>query len=198
MALLIESRGAARARARHIVGTCLVGVALLLGWGRGLLGQTARASEYQVKAVLLFKVAQFVDWPAGAFADSAAPFVIGVLGDDPFGPYLDDAIRGETVGGRPLEVRRYHRVEDIRACHILFISASEAGRLDAIVRDLKDRAVLTVGDEPGTAQRGAMIRLIADRSRIRVRINLQATEAAQLRVSSKLLRVAEIVTPGKP
>ena len=67
--------------------------------------EAARASEYQVKAVFLFNFAQFVDWPASAFPDATAPLVIGVLGDDPFGPYLDETVRGETVRGRPLETR---------------------------------------------------------------------------------------------
>ena len=74
----------------------------LVSSGLGLAAQTPRASEYQIKAVFLFNFAQFVDWPPGAFPDSTAPLVIGVLGDDPFGPYLDETVRGETVRGRPL------------------------------------------------------------------------------------------------
>ena len=91
------------------------------GGGGGLAAQTGPATEYRVKAVFLFNFAQFVDWPADAFADSAAPFVIGVLGSDPFGELLDQTVLGEQLRGRPFEVRRYHTVDEITACHILFI-----------------------------------------------------------------------------
>ena len=169
----------------------------LVSSGLGLAAQTPRASEYQIKAVFLFNFAQFVDWPPGAFPDSTAPLVIGVLGDDPFGPYLDETVRGETVRGRPLEIHRYQKIEDIKACHILFISASEESRLESILGNLKDRAILTVGDGAGFARRGGMIRFMSEKSKIRVRINLAAAEAAKLMISSKLLRAAEVITPGK-
>jgi hypothetical protein len=155
---------------------------------------SARTREYQIKAVFLFNFAQFVDWPPAAFADAQAPLVIGVLGEDPFGAFLDEAIQGEKIGQRPLVVHRYQRVEDIGACHILFISRSEAGRLEGIVARLKDRSTLTVSDIDGPANRGVMIRFLNENNRIRLRINLRAAKFAGLTISSKLLRPAEIVT----
>ena len=186
-----------RASAGGVIRACLVASTLLLS-GPSLAAQAARASEYQVKAVFLFNFAQFVDWPASAFPDSTAPLVIGVLGDDPFGPYLDETVRGETVRGRPLQIRRYRKIEDIGICHILFVSPSEESRLEDVLANLKHRAILTVGDGAGFAQRGGMIRFVWERNKIRMRINVAAAEAAQLTISSKLLRAADIVTPGKP
>lgn len=155
--------------------------------------QTVRASEYQIKAVFLFNFAQFVDWPPAAVPDSQAPLVIGILGNDPFGGLLDATVRGEHRGARPYEIRRYQRVEDIRACDILFISDSERDRMPEILASLKSRPILTVSDGAGFAERGGMIHFIAERSRIRLKINLPAAEAAGLTISSKLLRAAEIV-----
>ena len=191
------SRGA-RGRVRGVIRAYLLGGIALLPWGPRVGAQAARPSEYQLKAVFLFNFAQFVDWPAGAFPDSTAPLVIGVLGDDPFGPYLDETVRGETVRGRPFEVRRYQKIEDIRTCHILFVSPSEESRLEDILANLKHRAILTVGDGEGFAKRGGMIRFVSERNKVRMRINVAAVEAAQLTISSKLLRAAEIVTSGKP
>ena len=165
--------------------------------GRELEAQAVRASEYQVKAVFLFNFAQFVDWPADAFADSTAPLVIGVLGADPFGGALDRTVRDERLAGRPFEVRRYQSVEEITTCHILFISRSQGSRPEAILAGLKRRPILTVSDADRFAERGGMIRFVSDRNRIRLQLNLAAAEAAQLTISSKLLRVAEIVPrPG--
>ncbi len=90
--------------------------------------QTQIAREYQVKAVFLFNFSQFVEWPAQSFQDTNA-LVIGILGDDPFGAYLDEAVRGEEVNGHPLVVNRYKHIDDVKACHILFINAAETHQL---------------------------------------------------------------------
>jgi hypothetical protein len=153
----------------------------------------AASKEYQIKAAFLFNFAQFVDWPAGAFAGSQAPLVIGVLGEDPFGSYLDDLVRGEKIGAHSLEVQRFRRVEDIRTCHILFISRSEEHQVDHILGSLKNRHVLTVSDIDNFAHRGGVIGFFTANNKIRFKINVAAARTANITVSSKLLRVAEIV-----
>ena len=82
--------------------------ALLLVCAARLGAQTAKASEAQVKAVFLFNFAQFVDWPPEAVPDSQAPLIIGILGEDPFGDFLDATVRGERRGARPFEIGRAH------------------------------------------------------------------------------------------
>jgi len=175
----------------------LVLSALLLSGGLGLSAQAEAPPEYQLKAVFLFNFAQFVDWPPEAFPESKTPIVIGILGEDPFGAYLDETVRDEKVNHRPLTVQRYRRVEEIEACHILFISRSEADRLGQILASLKDRNMLTVGDADGFTERGGMVRFVIEKNKIRLRINLKAAKAARLTISSKLLRPAEIVPAGR-
>jgi hypothetical protein len=150
--------------------------------------------EYQVKAVFLFNFSRFVEWPADAFPNPDSPLIIGVLGQDPFGPALDETVAGERTGSHELQVRRWQRVEDIDTCHILFIGRSQAAGLDEILAHLKDRNILTVSDADGSAQRGVMIRLVTESNRIRLQINLEAARAAGLVISSKLLRPAIIVS----
>ena len=176
----------------------ILGSALGLVPPSGLAAQAARPSEYQVKAVFLFNFAQFVDWPPDAVPDSQAPFIIGVLGSDPFGDLLDATVRGEHRGGRSFVVRRYQRIEDVKTCDILFISRPDAERLQGLLADLKARPILTVSDADGFAEHGGMIGFVTDRNRIRVKINLAVAQAAHLTISSKLLRVAEIVNPPGP
>lgn len=171
--------------------TCFMSVACLLAGSITLPAQNAPSPEYQVKAVFLFNLAQFVEWSPKAFSDPRSPLVIGVLGEDPFGSYLDETLRGETVRNRPLVLQRYRRVSEIRVCHVLFISRSENDRLEQIFAALRGRAVLTVGDAEDFVTRGGMIRLVKEKSKIRIRINLDAVRAAGLTISSKLLRLAE-------
>jgi len=150
--------------------------------------------EYPLKAVFLFNFAQFTDWPTNAFDAPDSPFVIGVLGDDPFGALLDDAVRDEAVNGRTFVVERYQRVEVIKTCHILFISQSETQRLDKIVNSLKGKPILTVSEIDDSAYRGVCVRFITENNKIRLRINTDALQAANLTMSSKLLRVAEVIS----
>jgi hypothetical protein len=156
--------------------------------------------EYDLKATFLYHLAQFVEWPPEAFPTEDTPLVIGVLGTDPFGKILTEIVEGEVVKNRNLKVSRYSSMEEVKLCHILFISQSEAGRLDQIFSSLKERNILTVGDSEGFAQRGGIVRFLTEKNKIRLRINLDAAKAAKLTISSKLLRAAELVgaKAGKP
>jgi YfiR/HmsC-like len=153
----------------------------------------APPSEYQVKAVFLFNFAQFVEWPPGAFPDPRAPFVIGILGKDSFGPELDAVVRGETVGRRSLVIERYSNISEVHNCNILFIGRTAMGELPHILEVLKGRSILTVTDAEDGDPSGVMIRLVTRSSRIRLRIDVGAARAGNLLISSKLLRPAEIV-----
>lgn len=156
-------------------------------------GQSAPSREYQIKAVFLFNFTQFVDWPRAAFPEDSSPLVIGVLGDDPFGSYLDDIVRGEQVNSRRLTVRRYRRPEDVRSCQVLFISRSANRDLEKALAALRGTDVLTVGDADAFAVRGGMIQFAMEDGKIRLKINVDAAKASNLIISSKLLRSAEIV-----
>jgi len=180
-----------------VIRGILTGLAILgVCWGFPLWGQVV-SREYQLKAVFLCRFTQFTEWPQAAFPTADAPIVIGILGKDPFGEYLDSAVRNERVHNRPLTIQRYQRSEDAKNCHLVFISASEGGQLQKCLVDLKGRSILTVGEMEGFALRGGMIELFTERNRVRFRVNLVAAKAANLRISSKLLELAEVVNVKK-
>jgi hypothetical protein len=150
-------------------------------------------SEYQVKAVFLFNFTQFVDWPAQTFADARVPFVIGVLGRDPFGSALDEAVRGETVNGRPLVVERYRSVTELKPCQILFIDRSAGAEVNKVLESVGHQGTLTVSDSDAQAPPEVIIRFLSEGKKIRLRINVDSARDAGLTISSKLLRPAEVV-----
>ena len=170
---------------------------LSLFLGLSLPAWATTSKEYQVKAVFLFNFAQFVEWPIQAFPEAKTPLVIGVLGEDPFGDYLDELVRGESVNSRTLVVKRYSRVEDVGTCHVLFISQSETRNSQKIFAGLNGRNILTVGDLENFVPSGGMIGFASDKGKVRLRINVETAESSGLKISSKLLRSAEIVTSGK-
>ncbi len=153
----------------------------------------AAPSEYRVKAVFLFNFAQFVEWPPGAYKGPATPFVIGILGEDPFGSDLDSIVRGERIDQHPMVVERYRAIDEVHDCNILYISRTEIVHLPAILAALKGRSVLTVSDVEPADLSGVMIRLVNRSSHIRLQIDVGAAKAGNLTISSKLLRPAEIV-----
>ena len=183
----------ARPRGRIALSLALSVAALCAGAPADAAPTTGRTHEYNLKSVFLFQFANFVTWPAGAFRDESTPITIGILGDDPFGAAIDEVVSGESVGTRRLEVRRYQSIDQVERCHILFVSASEADHLPAILASLRGRNVLTVGDTKDFVAQGGVVGFTVGRNRLKLRVNLAAADSAQLTISSKLLRQADVV-----
>ena len=171
----------------------MTGAALALA----LPSAAQRPREYQVKAAYLYGFGRFVEWPATARIAADGAFVLCVLGDDPFGSLLDQAVEGGLMKNQPVSVRRIGRVEDGGGCDTLFVSASERPRLPRILELLDRRPVLTVGDSPEFAERGGMIGFSVEGSRVRFTVNLEAAQNAGLMLQSELLRVAAAVLRGR-
>lgn len=185
-----------RARTAAILAAGLLWL-LLSPPGPALAAEARPEPEYQLKAVFLFNFAQFVEWPARSFRGTDAPLIIGVSGTDPFGAYLDHLVTGERVGTHPLVVRRYRSGEDPTDCHILFVAASETAALGPTIAGLNGRSILTVSDIETFTREGGMVRFVTEGGKIRLRINVEAAKAVDLRISSKILRPATVVTREK-
>lgn len=167
---------------------------LAAGWGGGQEMAAAQpARELDIKAAMVFNFAQFARWPESAFPSTNAPFVIGIIGADPFGARMDELVKGETIHGRPMAVRRFSNIAEVTQSQILFVSASEASNWPKIRGELGKAPVLTVSDMEKFATRGGMIRLVMEQNRVRFRINARVAEECGLELSSKLLRLAEII-----
>ncbi len=173
--------------------------ALLISWSVAFaefIGEPPQkrpaSDETEVKAVFLFNFAQFVEWPSSKLpADSA--IVIGVLGKDPFGKYLDETVANEIVNGHPLKIERYANMKHIGKCHILFINPGRSIKVDDVINRLKGKNILTVSDETGFSKQGGMIHFVTESNRIKLRVNLGSVKESEISVSSKLLSLAEIV-----
>ncbi|MEO6094931.1 MAG: YfiR family protein [Fibrobacteria bacterium] len=153
--------------------------------------------EYQVKAVFLFNFTQFTDWPAGTFGGRDSALVIGILGSDPFGPVLDEVVSGERFQDRPIAIKRYARTEDISGCRILFIGGIDPGEAKKAFVHCKKHRILSVGESEKFAGAGGMIQFLTQHGRIRLRIDMEPVRAAGLSLSSKLLRLAEVLSATK-
>ena len=148
-------------------------------------------SEYALKSVFLFQFCRFMEWPDTAFSSPDQPLTIGIIGEDPFGPLLREAIAGEKYHDRPIQVEHYRTARDIRRCQLLFVSRSESGRTPEIVASVSGSSVVTIGETPQFIEQGGMIALTADRSHVKLVMNLPVLRSTNVQVSSKLLRIAD-------
>lgn len=152
------------------------------------------SKEYQVKAVFLYNFTQFVQWPTSAFPSEDFPMIIGILGVDPFGSYIDDLTKGELVGTHPVTVVRYRSAQEISECHILYVNLKDKDGIRRALADLKVKPVLTVSDADSFTRNGGIIKFMNEFGRIRLQINTDIATGAELVISSKLLRLSEIVS----
>ena len=164
-------------------------VLLLLSSARA---ETPPQAEYRVKAAFLYTFAKFVTWPQHSGADTSDTMHICVLGKDPFGDAFE-TVFARTTTPRRVEVTRHRSASGTTACDVVFISASERERLPRILRHFGNRAVLTVSDMEGFADSGGMINFVIRNNRVGFRINLDAAERSGLKLSSKLLRLADVI-----
>lgn len=159
---------------------------------RHVSAQSPGHDEYLVKAAFLYSFAKFVEWPPQVFMTADTPITLCIYGTDPFGDALK-SIRGKSVKSRALMIKRAARGENLEACHILFISASEQVRLSQLIRHLNGSHVLTIGDMDRFAHAGGIINLVKVQNKVRFEINLDAAQRAGLKISSQLLKLATLV-----
>lgn len=166
---------------------------------KGAPGEVANrprvSREYLIKAAIIYNLAKFTTWPTTAFADADAPVRLCVIGHDPFAAALE-SIDAKPIGDRRLNAVLIEDLEYASACHILFISPSEKDRLAEILNAVANQPLLTVADMQDFALSGGIVGLTELDGRSRLRVNVAAADKAGLRLSSKLLRLAEVVNPA--
>jgi hypothetical protein len=175
------------------VSVCAVAVFAGLASGQG----GNKLTDSQRKALILYNFAKFTEWPKSAFADDNTPFVIGVLGKDPFGKDID-ILQSKTIKGRKLEVRHFSSVEELKECHLLFICASETQDLPRILKRLGTSSILTTAEVRGFIEQEGIINLVPERQpngteTVGFEVNLLAAEKAKLKLDTQLLKLAKKV-----
>jgi hypothetical protein len=142
---------------------------------------------------MLYNLTNFVEWPNSAYEDRLAPVSLCILGQDPLASSLVSTIHNETNNGRPVAIRQLPSDKEIRGCQILYISLSERKITAHIFSTLNGSCILTVGEMTQFAARGGIIQFSMEDQHVRFDINLEAASRAGLKISSKLLALAQIV-----
>ena len=149
--------------------------------------------HYEVKAALLHSFTKFIAWPPQAFASPDAPFVIGLLGKDPFGTRIDAVLEAKTAQGRRIEIRRLTLEQEAAECHILFLGPMDRTLEFAILKRFRTSPILTLGESDDFWLHNGAIQFIRYKNRVHFRIDLDATDLAGLKIDPNLLKVAREV-----
>lgn len=159
--------------------------------GSGASAQTAPSalSESQLKASLVLNFARYMEWPEAAFLTPTEPLQLCLLGRDTLGGALS-ALESKQVNNRPVRARIAMTIDEVRGCHVVFISDSEERRIVPLLRGLAERPVLTVSDISGFAEAGGGIGIVQGDTRLQFDVNRRALEQAKLKASSQLLKLA--------
>lgn len=176
------NRATFRRRSRPLYAMAFAGALIMSP--SAAMAQT-RSLEVVVKANYLYKLAPFVEWPPRSFANADSPFNICVLGEDPFGAVLDEAVRGQQVDGRAIVIRRAPTAEPGLTCHLVFAGRSTTQTTAEMLSVVTRQPVLTVTDRSRGVS-GGMIQFVLNEGRVRFEVDAVAAAASGVTISSKL------------
>ena len=149
--------------------------------------------EYKLKAAVLLNILKFVDWPTAAFLSQDTPLLIGVLGTDPFGPFMEEALGGRKIKGRSVQIKRSNELTDLKDCHVLFISDSKKRTLPTILDEVHGKPILLVSDMDQFVQDGGMVSIVREGDKIQFDVNQTAYKTSDFTISAQLLKLARNV-----
>lgn len=169
-----------------------LGVWITLLAGTPAAAADPAASEYAVKAAIVHKIAKFVTWPESDTGSRGNTLSICLPEQDPIGPAIE-ALSGEVVQGRLIEVRKLNEVETPTIdCKILYLSRPSSDQYRSLINHVADAPVLTIGDSQDFASSGGIILLEIKKEQIHFAINVGASQRAGLEISAHLLQLAKI------
>lgn len=151
-----------------------------------------KLGEYEVKAGFLYNFINFIKWPEET-PDNTDAFVLAVSGARSPVKTIANALAGETIHGRPIKVIAVDELFRASEAQMIFILASSPLEPEKILLHLKGKPIITVGEVADFAQQGGMINFITQANKIRFEINQKTAQAAGLKISSQLLKLAILV-----
>jgi hypothetical protein len=184
---VLESQVRHGRQARRFAAAVLTLIALT-----GVPASSQSSSAAGLKGAYLVNFTQFVEWPADAIP-GGAPLALCVVNDSAVADALEQTIKGRTVNGHALILRRLKAGEPLPTCHVLYLAGSDLKRPADVIETLNGKLVLTVSDASRFSRTGGMVELFLEDGRMRFAVNVDALRRAQVILSSRVLGLARIV-----
>lgn len=164
----------------------------------GATTAVSSTNEYQIKAAYLYKFATYIEWPPSAFEQINSPIVIGILGADEVATELGNLNSGQRINGREVELRRLKAGDSFIGIQMLFVGQKESGRLKSVLEPIQTQPVLVVTESANALDAGSVINFLFVDERIRFEISVIHAERSGLKISARLLGVAQKIETGRP
>jgi hypothetical protein len=178
-----------------LVGASMLAACVTIGPRAALAQGGALTLERQVKAAFLYKFLGYAEFPASAFADPGSPVTIGVVGADDMAAELSRIVAGRTINNRPVAVRALRENDTGGPLHLLFVAGADCARAARILKAAPG-ALLAVTDCENGPPTGSVINFTIVDRRVRFDVALDAAERNNVKLSSRLLTVANRVQKG--
>ena len=164
--------------------------------GAPLHAATEAALQVKLKAAIVSKLPQFVQWPPPTLAGRRTVDIC-VAAPNPFGADLQELVDGESLEGRALAVRDLDRESDLAGCALLYVPGGTLSNRRALLHKAQAEPILTISDDPAFLDEGGIVRLGVVDGRMRFDIDASAARRVGLRISSQLLQLAASVRGGQ-
>jgi hypothetical protein len=180
-------------RQQSAVPALLIAALVLAGRVSAAVADEANM-EYPVKAAMIVNFLQFVEWPPEARPAEGAPIVVGVVGaGNSLGRALEQIVANKTIAGHAVKVLYLHSGASADGCHLLFVPREQDNDFTRMSQRISGQPILTVGETESFLRAGGIIRFYTEDNKVRFQINPEAAERVNLKISSKLLKLAKIV-----
>ena len=126
---------------------------------------------------------------AGSFRRRDGALVICLVGREGPGVALS-GLEGRQVQGRPIKVRLGVAADDVRGCHVVFVSETDERRALPVLRALSGQPILSVSDLDRFIDIGGAIGIVIIDNRLQFEVNRTALEQANIKASASLLKLA--------
>lgn len=168
----------------------LVALALIAGAATPIFAQ----SEDGIKSAFLYNFGKFTEWPATAFAGASAPITVGFVGSDTLADLFEKNVTGKSANGHDFAVKKLPTAAGVEACQIVIIG--DEAQLAAVFAAIKGKSILTVGESAAFGTAGGIIKFYRDGAKVAFDVDLDAAKNVQLKLDSKLLKIAKNVKGG--
>ncbi len=151
-------------------------------------------TESEVKAEFIERITRFVTWPESAFESEISPFAVCVYGTGPVAPHLQRIVARGRIKDRPARFLPVGPHDLLTGCHVLYVATTDRAEVRAVAARALGKPILSVADQPGSAEVGIIVNLVLDaEGHVRLEINGETARVSGLKISAKLMRLAQLV-----
>jgi hypothetical protein len=151
----------------------------------------AQDINYKVHAMFMYHFTKYIDWPENK---KTGDFVIGVYGNSDILKELEVLASTKKAGAQQIVVKKLNSLSDASQCHIIFVSSSQSGEMEALQQSIGSKPVLIVSEKSGLAKKGSGINFVIADDKLKFEINKSNIESKTLKLSGDLLKLGLIVS----